>query len=211
MFIDDDEVLILHYFVPSRSQAVPSVSVLPSPVSMLYPISHRISLFSAKERGGFSSGFEDDSKFDNPWRRDGPLPDIATSRDTTRRRFDGPSTDRTLPSVSEGPNDWRASTRPARPVDPEGPSFKRKGAGFVTPEQAGAADKEEVWTIGSRFKPHSGPSDDTTGKFGSVRGKSDMGPPKDIVDEGDWRNASRPKAAGIGSISREFLSVPVPS
>jgi translation initiation factor 4B len=161
------------------------------------PTTNRI----AKERGGFGGGFEDDSKFDNPWRRDGPLPDLPNARDSSRRRFDGPPPDRHLPSVSEGSGDWRSS-RPPRQSE-EAPPFKRKGSGFQPPDaQTGAADKEEVWTIGGKFKPAAPGPDETPGsKFGSLRGKGDMNPPKD-TDEGDWR-AVRPKPAP-SSVSRKF-------
>lgn len=160
-----------------------------------------------KERGGFGGGFEDDSKFDNPWRRDGPLPDLPNSRDSSRRRFDGPPPDRQLSSVSEGASDWR-STRPARQSE-EAPQFKRKGSGFLPPDaQAGAADKDEVWTIGGKFKPAAPGPDETPGsRFGSLRGKGDMGPPKD-TDEGDWRSA-RPKPAHT-SISPSSSTPPTP-
>ncbi|KAJ6612237.1 hypothetical protein B0H10DRAFT_2052776 [Mycena sp. CBHHK59/15] len=146
-----------------------------------------------KERSGFG-GFEDDSKFDNPWRRDGPLPPSSNSRDSSRRRFDGPPTgDRALPALSEGPSDWRSS-RPARtaPLETDGPSYKRKGSGFTTPEgQPSPADREEVWAIGSKFKP-AGTDDAGSGsKFGSMRGRT---------EEADWRSA-RPKPVSRGSVS----------
>lgn len=165
---------------------------------------------TAKERPGFGSGLDDDSKFANPWRRDGPLPDLPDSRDSSRRRFDGPPTgDRPAPSISEGANDWRSSRPAGRPTaaEPEGPSssFKRKGSGFSTPDgQTGAADKEDVWTIGGKFKPTSG-SDDAGPKFGSLRGRGDMGPPKDpalSTEDSDWRSTVRPKPTTRNSTSR---------
>lgn len=166
------------------------------------PTTNRI----AKERGGFGGGFEDDSKFDNPWRRDGPLPDLPNSRDSSRRRFDGPPSERHLSSVSEGASDWRSSRTPRQ--SEEAPQFKRKGSGFLPPDaQTGAADKEEVWTIGGKFKPAAPGPDDTQGsKFGSLRGKGDMGPPKDM-DDIDWRTA-RPKPAH-GSVSRKSPHPPL--
>jgi RNA recognition motif-containing protein len=153
-----------------------------------------------KDRPGFAGGFDDDSKFESPWRRDGPLPDVSDSRDPSRRRFDiAPSGG---PGMSEGASDWRSSRPPTiRPMDPEGPSFKRKTSGFATPDgQVGAADKEDVWTIGGKFKAA---SDDTGSRFGSLRGRGDMGPPKEISsnnDEGDWRSA-RPKSISRNSTS----------
>jgi RNA recognition motif-containing protein len=154
-----------------------------------------------KDRPSFAGGFDDDSKFENPWRRDGPLPDLSDSRDSTRRRFDGAPAG---PGVSEGASDWR-STRPStiRSAEPEGPSFKRKTSGFATPDgQVGAADKEDVWTIGGKFKPAA--LDDTGSRFGSLRGRGDMGPPKESPsnnDEGDWRSAARPKSISRNSTS----------
>ncbi|KAF9456341.1 hypothetical protein BDZ94DRAFT_1275903 [Collybia nuda] len=142
-----------------------------------------------KERGGFSGSFDDDAKFDSPWRRDGPLPDLHDSRESSRRRFDGPPGERpSLPSVAEGISDWRSS-KPSRPAAPESeaPTFKRKGSGFSTPEGVGAADKEELWAKGSKFVPAPTSSEE---RFGSMRGKGDMGPPKEpVTEESDWRSA----------------------
>ncbi|TFK40088.1 hypothetical protein BDQ12DRAFT_680318 [Crucibulum laeve] len=165
-----------------------------------------------KERSGFG-GLEDDAKFDNPWRRDGPLPDVPASRDSSRRRFDSSTGERSLPGVSEGPNDWRSS-RPSRSSEPEIPSFKRKTPGFIPQDgQASAADKEEVWSIGSKFKP-AAPTmvEDSTGsKFGSSRGKSDMGPPKESVnEESDWRSSARPRPIARTSISPNSSTPPTP-
>ncbi|KAG6817184.1 hypothetical protein H0H87_011886 [Tephrocybe sp. NHM501043] len=151
-----------------------------------------------KERSAFGGsgggGFEDDAKFDNPWRRDGPLPDAP--RDSSRRRFDGPPPERErLPSVAEGVSDWRSS-RP-RPVVSEEPPPRRR-SGFSTPEgQPSPADQAEVWTKGSKFVP-TAPSEE---RYGGIRGgRGDMGPPKESpADEGDWRSA-RSKS----SISRKL-------
>ncbi|KAJ3513095.1 hypothetical protein NLJ89_g3135 [Agrocybe chaxingu] len=160
-----------------------------------------------KERSGFGGPSDDNSKFDNPWRRDGPLPD-TTSREPSRRRFDGPPHDRHVQSASDGPEDWR-SNRPQRVPDNEPPSFKRKGSGFLTPEgTASSADKEEVWAIGSKFKP-SGPGDESSTNFGSTRSRGDMGPPKETPsDEAGWRSATRgPKR---GSVSPTNSTPPTP-
>ncbi|KAG5723855.1 putative RNA-binding protein sce3 [Termitomyces sp. T112] len=142
-----------------------------------------------KERSGFGDrggggGVEDDSKFDNPWRREGPLPDHP--RDS-RRRYDGPSSgDRErLPSVAEGASEWRSS-RPSRPAVPDEFAPPRRRSGFSTPEgQSGSVDQAETWIRGSKFAPAPGAPEE---RFGSLRGKGDMGPPKDShADEVDWR------------------------
>ncbi|KAF7312164.1 Translation initiation factor 4B [Mycena indigotica] len=138
-----------------------------------------------KERQGFP--MEDDSKFDNPWRREGPLPTSVGSRESSRRRFDGPpSTDR-FGSTTEGPSDWRANRPPVRatPLDTE-PAFKRKNSGLTTPDGPSPADKDEIWTIGAKFKPV---EENSGNRFGS-RGRSEM-PPPPAVEESDWRT-SRP-------------------
>jgi translation initiation factor 4B len=161
----------------------------------------------AKERSGFGSS--EDPKFSGEWRRQGPLPDLG-SRDSSRRRHDGPPADRqsAAPSVSDTSNDWR-SNRPTRAPPPSeseaGP--RRKGSGFVS-EGAGAADKEETWTIGGKFKPS---EDDGPGrKFGSFRGRGDMGPPSSVPDSpaegGDWRSGPRPGLSSRNSTSRESCS-----
>ncbi|KAJ7573873.1 hypothetical protein C8J56DRAFT_980681 [Mycena floridula] len=149
-----------------------------------------------KERPGFGAGF-DDGKFDNPWRREGPLADLPNSRDSSRRRFDGPPREERLPSLSEGPSDWRSNKPRAPPPDAEGDgsgSIRRKAPGFVA-ESAGAADAADTWTMGSKFKASAPPQDEERsgkdGKFGSLRGRGDMGPPKEIPEESDWRSSSR--------------------
>ncbi|KAJ3926566.1 MAG: hypothetical protein NXY57DRAFT_1028620 [Lentinula lateritia] len=156
----------------------------------------RVSVAEApKERSGF--GGNDDSKFDNPWRRDGPLPDVSSSRDSSRRRFDGPRPD-PLPSVSEDANDWRSSRPRAALPEPETPtgSMRKKPIGFGS-DNSGAADRDEVWSKGSKFKPaeereNAAPAN----RFGSGRGRGDMGPPRDPVpEESDWRSSSRARPA----------------
>ncbi|KDR79063.1 hypothetical protein GALMADRAFT_244838 [Galerina marginata CBS 339.88] len=166
-----------------------------------------------KERSGFGGASEDSTKFDNPWRRDGPLPDAPKSRDSSRRRFDAPAGDRQTSSASDNLDQWR-SNRPQRvPETDVAPPFKRKGSGFLTPESQGLADKEEVWTIGGKFKSSTnGLSDDASGKPVSHRLKGDMGPPKESpVDEGDWRNSSRqPKPTARNSVSPSSSTPPTP-
>jgi len=167
-----------------------------------------------KERSGFGGlSSEDNAKFDNPWRRDGPLPDVPHSRDTSRRRFDAPSNDRPLSSLSESPEDWRSS-RLSRVTESEAPPFKRKGSGLLTPEnQAGPADKEENWSIGSKFKPApNGSNEELPSKFTSHRAKGDMGPPKEsAVDESDWRSTARTqKNSARSNVSPSNSTPPTP-
>ena len=160
---------------------------------------------SAKERAGLG-GYED-PKFSGEWRRQGPLPDLA-SRDSSRRRHEGPQTDRQPPpsSVSETSSDWRSnrSTRPPAPSESEAAS-RRKNSAFVS-ESAGAADKEETWTIGSKFKPS---EDEGSGrKAGTFKGRGDMGPPSSVPDspaDSDWRSGPRPGFSSRSSTSRESV------
>ncbi|EAU85647.1 hypothetical protein CC1G_10919 [Coprinopsis cinerea okayama7 len=141
-----------------------------------------------KERSGFGGhGHEDDSKFDSPWRRDGPLPDLPGQG---RRRFDPQSAER-APSITDTVSDWRSS-RP-RATEPDTGGFRRKGSGNFGSESA--ADKEETWSIGSRFKPSTGPSEDGGSRFGSMRSRGDFQPRESPADEGDWRSAARPPRA----------------
>ncbi|KAH8981581.1 hypothetical protein EDB86DRAFT_2858288 [Lactarius hatsudake] len=160
-----------------------------------------------KERSG-PGGF-DDPKFSGEWRRQGPLPD----RDSSRRRFDGPPADRSAaapPSVSETSSDWR-SNRPARPPPPpesEGASRRKNSSSFASES---AADKEETWTIGSKFKPS---EDEGTGrKFGSFRARGDMpppsGPPESSADN-DWRSAPRAGISSRSSTSPTSSTPPTP-
>ncbi|KJA13445.1 hypothetical protein HYPSUDRAFT_174038 [Hypholoma sublateritium FD-334 SS-4] len=169
-----------------------------------------------KERGGFGGSFEDSAKFDNPWRRDGPLPDLTDSRDASRRRFDGPSSDRPdrpISSAADGVDQWRSS-RPQRISESDAPPFKRKGSGFLTPEgQVGAADKEDVWTIGSKFKSSAnGLNEDVSGR--PIRSRGDMLPPKEIPgDDSDWRSSARQAKSVPGarsSISPTSSTPPTP-
>ncbi|OCH94894.1 hypothetical protein OBBRIDRAFT_788892 [Obba rivulosa] len=151
-----------------------------------------------KERSGFGGGgFDDDSKFAGPWRRDGPLPDLP-SRDAPQRRFDGPPGAREPPpsSVSDNISDWR-SAQPARrtttmsPSESEGPSFKRRGPGPRDDDRSlGPADTEDRWTIGSKFKPSA--AEPPASRFGGAKARGDMGPPKDASsapEEDNWRRA----------------------
>ncbi|GJE85665.1 RNA-binding protein [Phanerochaete sordida] len=152
-----------------------------------------------KERSGFgggSGGGFDDEKFASPWRRDGPLPDRgAPDRGGSRPRFEGASSREPLPpSMADGASEWRSSRPRTSAPEPEVPSFKRRGSGFRSPDAppSGAADSEEKWSIGSRFQP-SAPAEPAS-RFGSVRGRGEMGPPRDASgptnDESDWRRPS---------------------
>ncbi|KAN0093105.1 hypothetical protein V8E55_003889 [Tylopilus felleus] len=140
-----------------------------------------------KDKPGFSGGIpEDDSKFSGNWRRDGPLPSFGESRESSRRRFDGQAGERPAPNVSDDVSDWRSSRPLSKVVEPEAPPARRKGSGFsVTEGQTGAADKEEHWTMGSKFKASS-PEESAHGKLGSIKGA------RDTHDESDWRARRAP-------------------
>ncbi|KAF8274833.1 hypothetical protein EI94DRAFT_1768639 [Lactarius quietus] len=159
-----------------------------------------------KERLG--GGSFEDPKFSGEWRRQGPLPD----RDSSRRRYDGPPADRSAAapiSVSETSSDWRSNrpVRPPPPLEPEGAS-RRKNSNFATDS---AADKEETWTIGGKFKPS---EDEGTGrKFGSFR-RGDMPPPSGPPDspaDNDWRSGPRAGISSRSSTSRiDIVHPPTP-
>ncbi|ETW82934.1 hypothetical protein HETIRDRAFT_238319, partial [Heterobasidion irregulare TC 32-1] len=159
-----------------------------------------------KERGGFGGGFGgDDAKFAGNWRREGPLPDLPDSRDSSRRRFDGPpggDRERPPPSLSDNASDWRSSRAPAR-AEPEAPARRKAPGFFGASDGPSAADKEETWTIGGKFKPSTNGEEGGTGsKFGRFAGRGD-GPPRNdppAAPESDWR--STPRAA----ISRQSTS-----
>jgi len=156
-------------------------------------------LVIAKERSGFGGGGYggDDAKFAGNWRREGPLPD-APGRDSSRRR-DGPVGERapTGPSVSDNASDWRSSRQRLPPPEPE--PQRRKGPGLFSPDGQSAADKEENWTIGAKFKPSTnGASDEGSGPKFARRG--DMGPP---AADSDWRSGPR-TSLSRQSTSREF-------
>ncbi|KAH9959676.1 hypothetical protein BC827DRAFT_1261032 [Russula dissimulans] len=160
-----------------------------------------------KERAGFGG---EDPKFSGEWRRQGPLPPDLASRDSSRRRYDGPSTDRQAPPASDTASDWR-SNRPSRPPPPSESeaTARRKASSFNAPE--GAADKEETWTIGGKFKPS---EDDGPGrKFGSIKGRGDMGPPSSVSDspaDSDWRSGPRAGLSSRSSTSPTSSNPPTP-
>jgi len=150
---------------------------------------------------------EDNAKFDNPWRREGRLPDLPEGQ-PSRRRYDSERGERAPPppSIAEGVDDWRSS-RPRAAPPPEEPSFKRKGSGFLAGSEPGAADKEDTWAIGGKFKP-SAPADEPQSRFGSLRGRGDMGPPKEpsVADESDWRSAARGPPKPVSRTSRMYFT-----
>ncbi|EIW57790.1 uncharacterized protein TRAVEDRAFT_38170 [Trametes versicolor FP-101664 SS1] len=175
-----------------------------------------------KERSGFGGGGfgDDDPKFANPWRRDGPLPDLPNS-DSSRRRFDAPREGREPPAapVSDGISDWRSSRAPPRGPPPPENEFRRAGPPREPREPAvvGPADTEETWHIGSKFKPTGPPSGDGErpgSRFGSLRSRGEMGPPRDapagapaVVEESDWR---RPRTISRNSTSPSNSTPPTP-
>lgn len=163
----------------------------------------------AKERSGGGFGHGDDDKFSGNWRRDGPLPDAPGRDGGNRRRYEGLGSEATRESVAEGNADWR-SNRPAR-ILPEAdvPPVRRRGSGFSTPSHEGGelspADNDAKWTIGGKFKTGSPAAEGQSGgRFGSVRGRGDMGPPPapSVADESDWR---RPKPARNSSSRKSRL------
>ncbi|EIN04911.1 hypothetical protein PUNSTDRAFT_55250 [Punctularia strigosozonata HHB-11173 SS5] len=170
----------------------------------------RVSVAEPPKERGFGSGGFDDEKFASPWRRDGPLPDLPNSRESSRRpsRFDA---ERVQASASDGINDWRSSPRgPPPPLpgdDREAPSFRRKASGLRNDTPAGPADVEDTWAKGSKFKP----SEEPPSRFGSMRGRGDMGPPPSSEAEGDWRSAARPRPAGRDSTSPSSSVPPTPN
>ncbi|KAJ3478524.1 hypothetical protein NLI96_g9690 [Meripilus lineatus] len=184
------------------------------PQSILLSILH---FPTAKERPGFGGASEDDSKFAGNWRRDGPLPDLPSSRDGSRRRFDShPPRDREAPpsSLSDNASDWRSSRPPATRSPPPGEdqssSYRRRTSGFKphdTPP-SGLADTEDNWTMGSKFKPTDPGSPGS--RFSSIRGRSDMGPPKDTPSPPDDDNWRRPGRVSRNSTSPSNSTPPTP-
>jgi translation initiation factor 4B len=153
----------------------------------------------AKERTFGHATSEDSAKFDNPWRREGPLPDPPQSRDAPRRKFEGAP--ERLSSLSETANDWR-SQRPLKTSEPDIP--KRKGSGFPSAEGS-ATGKEDAWAIGSKFKP-SANEDGPGSKFGSTRSKNEAA--SAAADDGDWRSAARSRPTRT-NVSRTPISADI--
>ncbi|KAI0714400.1 hypothetical protein C8T65DRAFT_148566 [Cerioporus squamosus] len=173
-----------------------------------------------KERSGFGGGgFDDDPKFAGNWRRDGPLPDAPSSRDGSRRRFEGGpggAREPPPPSLSDNASDWRSSRAPARTSSQEYPEseggFRRRGPGPGPgprePAPLGPADTEDVWQRGGKFRP-SAPAESAErpgSRFGSAR-RSDMGPPPAVAEESDWR---RPRTTSRNSTSPNSSTPPTP-
>ncbi|KAF8899867.1 hypothetical protein CPB84DRAFT_1847436 [Gymnopilus junonius] len=144
------------------------------------------------ERSGFGAPSEDSSKFDNPWRREGPLPDL-------------PNLAILLVVVSMPPlaivstQTFRTILMTGVPIDRH--EFRRtmhlhsnaKDRGFSGSESQGVADKEETWTIGGKFKASTNSlADEASPKPSFHKIKGDIGPPKESpADEGDWRSSAR--------------------
>lgn len=160
---------------------------------------HLLNMFIAKERT-FGGVMDDTSKFDSPWRRDGPLPDAPELRNGSRRRYDG--ADRAQPAISDNASDWRSNRPRQASSDHESSSSRRRGSGFWTPDtHGGAADKDEAWQIGSKFKPSNVPPTEGPSRVSNLRGISKE---QSSVDEGDWR-AARPRSAANSSRTRSRL------
>lgn len=114
-------------------------------------------------------------------------------------------------SVSDNVTDWRAANRgpppPRFPSDHDAPPVRRKGSGFASTEShaPGPADTEENWSIGSKFKPTTSPGSESQpgSRFGSLRGRGDMGPPPapSASDEIDWR---KPRPARTSTSRMHF-------
>jgi translation initiation factor 4B len=144
------------------------------------------------QRGSSGGGLDDDSKFDNPWRRDGPLPE----REGPRRRAEGAERSERPTTVSDNADQWR-SARPRAPIDSEPPPFRRKSSGFGPAEGVtGAADREDTWVMGSKFKASGADSPDETAsgsKYGGVRRSEPSRDNPAVQEDSDWRK-SRPNS-----------------
>ena len=162
---------------------------------------------TAKERSGFGGGgfSSDDPKFAGDWRRSGPLPDLpgAGSRDSSRRRYESNERAPPPPSVADNASEWRSSRPRAPPSEPV-----RRSSFFAEGANTGAADREDNWSKGSKFRPSDSQEERKFG--GGYRSRSDMGPPPDVPpgpsDVNDWRSSSRP-ISSRGSTSRGFFSL----
>lgn len=161
-------------------------------------------------------GGEDD-KFDQPWRRDGPLPPREGFRPS--RFDDGPPGNRFKedkpPSVSETASDWRtgraAAAAPSRFED--GPRPPRR-SGLSTPTETSAADAADSWSKGSKFTP-SQPDAPARGRFGSLRSdRGESGPrrePSSIADgNSDWRSVMRTNRSESNDKSPTSSQPPTP-
>ncbi|KAI6125140.1 hypothetical protein EDD16DRAFT_1560270 [Pisolithus croceorrhizus] len=162
-----------------------------------------------KERPAFAGG-EDDAKFSGSWRREAPAPASGGARDSSRRRFDGSTGDRMPPppSISDEANDWRSSRSLAKVAELDAPPSIRKGSGISIPDgQLSSADKEEHWSIGSKFRPSL--SDEApSGRFGSLRSRNESLLAKDGgPDDGGWRGG---RARAQGGTSPSSSTPPTP-
>lgn len=139
-----------------------------------------------EKNSSMGGGFDDDSKFDSPWRRDGPLPD----REAPRGRMDAGERAERTPSASEHVDQWRSSKTRA-PVESDAPPFRRRASGFGGADSpSGAADREDSWSMGSKFKPSNNPEDTTTAPVQRIN-NARRGPEASVGEDSDWRR-SRP-------------------
>ena len=158
---------------------------------------------------GGPGGFDDDAKFDAPWRREGPLPDLGDSRDSSRRRFEG---DRQPPpsGVSDNINDWRSTSRTlpsSRTYSGDSDGRPQRRSGFGGGDSTSTGADGDTWTIGSRFKPSEDtlPSSGGGSRFG---GGGFVSRPPPTSEEGDWR---RNRPASRGSTSPNQSTPPTPA
>lgn len=146
----------------------------------------RVSVAEPQKNSSMGGGFDDDSKFDSPWRRDGPLPD----REAPRGRMDAGERAERTPSASEHVDQWRSSKTRA-PVESDAPPFRRRASGFGGADSpSGAADREDSWSMGSKFKPSNNPEDTTTAPVQRIN-NARRGPEASVGEDSDWRR-SRP-------------------
>lgn len=161
----------------------------------------------------------EDDKFDQPWRRDGPLPPREGGFKSSRFD-DGPTGNRfrddKASSVSESTSDWRTGRPPAPPAGrfEDGPRPPRR-SGLSTPTEPSAADTAESWAKGSKFTPSqdSGPP---RGRFGGgPRSDRTDGPPRRepsgaAEGTGDWRSVMRHPRGEASDRSPSSSTPPTP-
>ena len=180
----------------------------------------RIAKERDRDRFGSGGGGFDDDKFMGNWRREGPLPSSeplprggprggsgfgfrdgpAAGDDEGPRRGARFTTSTDTDRERERPElngDWRNSRGPM-PPPPEREREVRRGFGAL--ESSGAADAEETWTKGSKFRPSPSGSDSGsvgrkfgsgfTERSGTGTGSGTATPA--VAEEGDWRSRARP-------------------
>jgi hypothetical protein len=142
----------------------------------------------------------EDDKFDQPWRRDGPLPprggEFRSSRfeegNSPRFREEKP------PSASDTASDWRSNRAPPPPPPrfDDGPRPPRRAGLNVATGEPSAADTADTWTKGSKFTPSQSDAP-PRGRFGSLRSEREFSTPpyrresSAADDTGDWRSVMR--------------------